>query len=202
MPGQNGDTVYLPIDSKFPLDKYVRLVEASEEGDSEKIEIARKSLVEEVKREARSICAKYIKVPLTTNFAVMYVPTEGLYAEIAKDSALTSRLQNEFSVTVCGPTTVTALLNSLQVGFTTLKIQKRSGDIVKELGKFRKDFLKYTDLIGKVKKNATTVVTTIEEVERRNTLINQRLSKVSGDLPEGDGERLIAADETVTTEEE
>lgn len=195
MPGQGDEKVYLPIDSKFPLDKYIRLVEASEEGDAEKVEVARKSLVDEVKREARSISAKYIKVPMTTNFAVMYVPTEGLYAEIAKDSALTSQLQNDFNVTVCGPTTVTALLNSLQVGFTTLKIQKRSGDIVKELNKFRRDFVKYTDLIGKVKKNATTVVTTIEEVEKRNDLINQRLSKVGGDLPLDDDTRLIASDE-------
>ena len=195
MPGQGDEKVYLPIDSKFPLDKYIRLVEASEEGDAEKVEIARKSLVDEVKREARSISSKYIKVPTTTNFAVMYVPTEGLYAEIAKDSALTSQLQNDFNVTVCGPTTVTALLNSLQVGFTTLKIQKRSGDIVKELNKFKKDFVKYTELIGKVKKNATTVVTTIEDVEKRNDMINQRLSKVVGDLPVDDDTRLIASDE-------
>lgn len=106
-------------------------------------------------------------------------------------------MQNDFSVTVCGPTTITALLNSLQVGFTTLKIQKRSGDIVKELNKFRKDFGKYTELIGKVKKNATTVVNTIEEVEKRNDLINQRLSKVGGDLPENDEIQLIASDEAV-----
>ena len=197
MPGQGDEKVYLPIDSKFPLDKYIRLVEASEEGDAEKVEIARKSLVDEVKREARSISSKYIKVPTTTNFAVMYVPTEGLYAEIAKDSALTSQLQNDFNVTVCGPTTVTALLNSLQVGFTTLKIQKRSGDIVKELNKFRKDFVKYTELIGKVKKNATTVITTIEDVEKRNDMINQRLSKVVGDLPVDDDTRLIASDEVI-----
>ena len=197
MPGQGDEKVYLPIDSKFPLDRYIRLVEASEEGDSEKIEGARKSLVDEVKREARSISQKYIKVPKTTNFAVMYVPTEGLYAEIAKDSALTNQLQNDFSVTVCGPTTITALLNSLKVGFTTLKIKKRSGDIVKELNKFRKDFGKYTELIGKVKKNATTVVNTIEEVEKRNDLINQRLSKVGGDLPENDEIQLIASDEAV-----
>ncbi|MDE5617190.1 MAG: DNA recombination protein RmuC, partial [Clostridia bacterium] len=104
--------------------------------------------------------------------------------------------QNDFGGTVCCPTPVTALLNSLQVGFTTLKIQKRSGDIVKELNKFRKDFSKYTDLISKVKKNATTVVTTIEEVEKRNDLINQRLSKVGGDLPDGDDEtKLIASDD-------
>lgn len=196
MPGQGDEKVYLPIDSKFPLDKYIRLVEASEEGDMEKTDAARKALVDEVKREARSISQKYIKVPKTTNFAVMYVPTEGLYAEIAKDSALTNQIQNDFGVTVCGPTTITALLNSLQVGFTTLKIQKRSGDIVKELNKFRKDFGKYTELIGKVKKNATTVVTTIEEVEKRNDIINQRLSKVGGDLPQTEDEtKLIASDD-------
>ena len=183
----------MPIDSKFPLDRYVRLVEASEEGDIEKIEVARKALIEEVKREARSIKNKYIKEPKTTKFAVMYVPTEGLYAEIAKDSALMSQLQNEFGVIVCGPTTISALLNSLQVGFTTLRIQKNSGLIVDAIKQFKKDFKTYTDLICKVKKNATTVVTTIEEVEKRNRIIDDRLSKVSGYLPDTQGVNLIAS---------
>lgn len=195
MPGQGEDTLYLPIDSKFPLDRYAALIEASEQGDQETTERARKALVDEVKREARSIQSKYIKVPKTTNFAIMYLPTEGLYAEIAKDSALMNQLQTEFRVTVCGPTTITALLNSLQTGFTTLRIQKRSGEILKELQQFQKDFKKYTDLIGKVKKNAETVVTQIGQVEQRNDIINRRLAKVGGELPDvDDNVELIASD--------
>ncbi|MDE6188990.1 MAG: DNA recombination protein RmuC [Clostridia bacterium] len=204
MPGQganNEKKVYLPIDSKFPLDKYVRLVEASEEGDSEKIEVAKKALIDEVKREARSIKNKYIKEPKTTKFAVMYVPTEGLYAEIAKDVALTNQLQNEYGVTVCGPTTIAALLNSLQVGFTTLRIQKNSGMIVDAIKQFKKDFKTYTDLICKVKKNATTVVTTIEEVEKRNRLIDDRLSKVSGYLPDSQEEITYIASADATEDD-
>ena len=184
MPGNSGEEqVYLPIDSKFPLDRYTQLVEISEEGNAESTEKARKALFDEVKKQAKSISSKYVKPPVTTNFAIMYLPTEGLYAEIVKDSAFTASLQNDCKVTVCGPTTITALLNSLQTGFTTLKIQKKSGEIVKELQRFRKDFERYTDLITKIKRNAKLVVDTVEDVEKRNEKIIGRLRKVGDELP-------------------
>lgn len=201
MPGNSGEEkVYLPIDSKFPLDRYTQLVEISEEGNAENTDKARKALFDEVKKQAKSISAKYVKPPVTTNFAIMYLPTEGLYAEIVKDSAFTASLQNDCKVTVCGPTTITALLNSLQTGFTTLKIQKKSGEIVKELQRFRKDFERYTELITKIKRNAKLVVDTVEDVEKRNEKIIGRLRKVGDELPAPAQEENLL--EQVTSEEE
>lgn len=194
MPGQGDKELLLPIDCKFPLDRYVELVEASESGDVVSIENARKELVGQIKKEARSISQKYVKVDLTTPFAVMYLPSEGLYAEIAKDSALTALIQNEFNVTVCGPTTITALLNSLQVGFTTLRIQKQSGEIAKTLQQFQKNFNAYAKLVSKVKGQAETVVKNIREMERQNENINKRLANVGGELPQDEEEKLIASD--------
>ncbi|MDE5654126.1 MAG: DNA recombination protein RmuC [Clostridia bacterium] len=193
MPGQ-GDTVYLPIDSKFPLDKYIALVEISESGDAEKTESARKELFNTVKEEAKSISKKYIITGVTTRYAIMYLPSEGLYAEIAKNSALTAHIQNEYHVTVCGPTTITALLNSLQMGFTTLKIQERSSEIAKALQDFQKDFTKYTNLVSSIKKNANTMVNTIGEVEKRNELITKRLAKVSSGISQDEEQKMIASD--------
>ncbi|MBD5086212.1 MAG: DNA recombination protein RmuC [Clostridiales bacterium] len=195
MPCQGNEKIYLPIDSKFPLEKYSKFVEASEEGDSVKIDKARRELVDEVKRAAKSISTKYIINMVTTRFAIMYLPIEGLYAEIAKNTALTTEIQNKYNVTICGPTTVTALLNTLQMAFTTIKIQKRSGEIADALQEFQTDFNNYTKLVTTIKKNATNVVETIDKVEKQNRLINQRLSKVVGDLPVDDDKRLIASDE-------
>mgnify|MGYP002801458806 FL=1 len=164
MPGQAGEEVYLPIDAKFPLEDYYRLLDASDDGDKAAVELARKALRDRVKSEARSINEKYIKVPRTTNFAVLYVPNEGLYAEILRDGSFASDLQTQYRVTVCGPTTISALLNSLQVGFTTLRIQKKSGEIIKLMQAVRTDFSRFTGLIDKIKKQAQTVVNTVEAV--------------------------------------
>ncbi|MDE5756343.1 MAG: DNA recombination protein RmuC, partial [Clostridia bacterium] len=141
-----------------------------------------------------SISQKYIKEDVTTPFAVMYLPSEGLYAEIAKDSALTALLQNEHNVTVCGPTTVTALLNSLQVGFTTLKIQRQSGEIAKMLQQFKKYFKDYTKLVAKVKGQAENVAKNIGDIEEQNKKINKGLANIGGELPQDEEERYIASD--------
>ena len=187
MPGQAGDEVYLPVDAKFPLEDYGHLVDASETGDKMAVEMARKKLLERVRSEAKSIAAKYIKPPLTTNFAVMYVPNEGLYAEIMRDGAFASDLQSQCRVTVCGPTTIAALLNSLQVGFTTLKIQKQSGEMMRLMVKVRKDFGKFTDLIRTVKNRAESVVKVVDEIDFRNQQIVRKLDKfedIEPQLPE------------------
>lgn len=183
MPGQAGETVYLPIDAKFPISDYEKLVEASESGNSDLVAIARKALYDRVKSEAKDIRDKYIKVPHTTNFAIMYVPNEGIYAEIMRNAQFSSMLQSDYRVTVCGPSTIAALLNSLQTGFTTLKIQKRSGEIIKQMRGIREDFGKFTTLISKVKEKAQGVVETIDKIDKRNDLLNKKLSKVGGDLP-------------------
>ena len=185
MPGQAGEKVYLPIDAKFPLEDYQRLLDAGDKGDNAAVELARKALRMRVVSEARSIGEKYVKPPLTTNFAVMYLPNEGLYAEVLRDGALVSDIQSKYRVTVCGPTTVSALLNSLQLGFTTLKIQKKSGEIIQLMQKVRDDFGKFTELIERVRKQAQTVVNTVEDMENRNRLLTKKLDKLGDDVPEG-----------------
>ena len=182
LPGKTDkDLVLLPIDSKFPIEDYNRLVDASEKGKQEDIQIELENLKRSVKAMAKSIKDKYIKVPTTTDFAVMYLPTEGLYSEIVKDPILTNDLRTNFKVLPCGPTVLAALLNSFSMGFQTLKIQKNSGEIAKLLLQFQKDFGKFTDLLGKMKNNAESVVKSIDAVDDRRRLIEQRLSKV-GDI--------------------
>ena len=182
LPGKTDkDIVYLPIDSKFPIEDYNRLVDASEKGNQELIQLELDNLKKSVKKMAQSIKEKYIKIPTTTDFAVMYLPTEGLYSEIVKDPELTNELRGRFKVLPCGPTVLAAMLNSFSMGFQTLKIQKNSGEIAKLLLQFQKDFGKFTDLLGKMKNNAESVVKSIDAVDKRRELIEQRLSKV-GDI--------------------
>ena len=204
MPGQAGEEVYLPIDAKFPLEDYYRLLDASDDGDKAAVELARKALRDRVKSEARSINEKYIKVPRTTNFAVLYVPNEGLYAEILRDGSFASDLQTQYRVTVCGPTTISALLNSLQVGFTTLRIQKKSGEIIKLMQAVRTDFSRFTGLIDKIKKQAQTVVNTVEDIDNRNRILTKKLDKLGDDMPEGyvEGEAAASLDVPLAGEEE
>lgn len=204
MPGQAGEEVYLPIDAKFPLEDYYRLLDASDDGDKAAVELARKALRDRVKSEARSINEKYIKVPRTTNFAVLYVPNEGLYAEILRDGSFASDLQTQYRVTVCGPTTISALLNSLQVGFTTLRIQKKSGEIIKLMQAVRTDFSRFTGLIDKIKKQAQTVVNTVEDIDNRNRILTKKLDKLGDDMPEGyvEGEAAASLDVPPAGEEE
>lgn len=203
MPGQKGEELYLPIDAKFPSDRYNELVEASESGDTDRVERARKDLATQIKKEAISIKNKYIKPPRTTNFAIMFLPSEAMYAEVIRDTALINLLQNEQNITVCGPTTMSALLNSLQLGFTTLKIQKNSVEIKKALTQFKADFKKYVDLTTKIKKSAKSIVDDVDKIEERNNYIDVRLAKVVDDTSLGieGGEKEVAADADGTGEE-
>ena len=179
LPGKTDkDTVLLPIDSKFPIEDYNRLVDASEKGNMADIQVEQEALKRSIKAMAKSIKEKYIKIPTTTDFAVMYLPTEGLYSEVVKDSALTNELRTNYKVLPCGPTVLAAMLNSFNMGFQTLKIQKNSGEIAKLLLQFQKDFGKFTDLLIKMKNNAETVVKSIDAADDRRRLIEQRLSKV------------------------
>ena len=182
LPGKTDkDTVLLPIDSKFPIEDYNRLVDASEKGTLEDVQREQIALKKSVKEMAKSISEKYIKVPATTDFAIMYLPTEGLYSEIVKDPELTNELRVRYKVLPCGPTVLAAMLNSFNMGFQTLKIQKNSGEIAKLLLQFQKDFGKFTDLLVKMRKNAESVVNSIDDADDRRKLIEQRLSKV-GDI--------------------
>ena len=152
LPGKKEDEkIYLPIDAKFPLSDYQLLIDASESFDKEQVDIARKNLFKRIKEEAKSISNKYIIEPKTTSFAIMYLPIEGLFAEVARDTTLLDELQNKYKVVVSGPTTITALLNSLQLGFRTLQIQKNSKKVWEALAKFRTEFYKFADDLEKSK---------------------------------------------------
>lgn len=179
LPGKKDEEkLYLPIDAKFPLEDYQLLVEASENFDKDKVESARKALFKRIKEEAKSISTKYIDVPKTTNFAIMYLPIEGLYAEVVRDSVLLDELQNKLHIIISGPTTITALLNSLQLGFKTLHIQKSSKEVWNALGKFRTQFQKFSDTLSKVKTHADKVVSTIEDTNKKTKDIEKVLSKI------------------------
>ncbi len=179
MPGKGDGEVLLPVDAKFPMEDYARLVEASEAGDVDGIEAASKALANRVKQEAMSIRDKYVKPPKTTDFAIMYLPTEGLYAEIIRKDGLVEDIQNKYRIVVCGPTTIAALLNSLQMGFKSVAIEKRSAEISKLLRSFIVDFEKFTMLLRKTGDNLTRVQTSLGDAEKRTDMIRQKLDKVS-----------------------
>lgn len=165
LPGTNqGDYTYLPIDSKFPLEDYYRLEDAYETGDKEQIELHRKSLLASIKRFAKDINQKYISPPDTTNFGILFLPTEGLYAEVVRQSAFFDSLRREENIVVAGPSTLSALLNSLSVGFRTLNIQKNADDISKVLGNVKLEFDKFGNLLVKAQKQLSTASKTVDSL--------------------------------------
>ncbi len=180
MPGKDDSgEVYLPIDAKFPLEDYQRLVEASDNGTKEDVDIAVKNIERRVKEEAKRINEKYIFVPKTTDFAVMYLPIEGLYAEVLRIAGLTETLQQQYKVVVCGPTTLSALLNSLQLGFKSLTIEKRSSEVWNLLGVFKREFSKFVDLLAKTQKKLDEASNTIEFATKKSRTIERKLKDVA-----------------------
>ena len=169
----------LPIDAKFPIEDYQRLCEASERGDIAEIENSIKALEKRIKEEAKSIRDKYIDVPKTTDFAIMYLSIEGLYAEVLKRTGLIEELQRDYKVTVCGPTTLASLLNSLQMGFRTLTIQKRSSEVWSLLGAVKQEFGKFVDLLAKTQKKLNEVSNTIDNATRKSRTIERKLKNIS-----------------------
>ncbi len=175
---KDDEKIYLPIDAKFPLEDYQLLVDASDRFDKEQVENARKNLFKKIKTEAKSISEKYIDVPKTTNFAIMYLPIEGLFAEVVRDTTLLDELQNKYKIVISGPTTITALLNSLQIGFKTLQIQKSSKEVWNALSKFKTEFKKFADSINTMKKQANIVVKSIDETSKRTERIQDVLNNI------------------------
>ena len=179
MPGQDeGDHVYLPIDAKFPVEDYQRLLDAQEIADADAANAAGRALETRVREEAKRIHAKYVAPPHTTDFAVLYLPTEGLYAEVIRRPGLFEQLQREHRVTVAGPTTLSALLNSLQMGFRTLAIAKRSSEVWKILGAVKTEFGKFGDVLDKVKKKLDEAGRHIDATGVRTRAIERRLREV------------------------
>ena len=179
LPSKDGDTVALPIDSKFPVEEFERLVDASERGDREGEERARKNLETAVKKQAESIAKKYILPPMTTDFAVMYLPSEGLYAEVARMTGLSDFLRMR-RIIACGPTNLCALLSTLQTGFRTAAIEKRSGELRQMLDVFRRDFAVFAELLEKTSKKLREAQDTVESAERRTGQIGRKLESFRG----------------------
>jgi DNA recombination protein RmuC len=189
--GGEGSVVWLPIDAKFPLEDYERLQQAQDAADPLAVEAAAKALEGRIKLEAKTIAEKYVEPPATTDFALLYLPLEGLYAEVLRRPGLLDTLQREFRVTLCGPTTLTALLNSLQMGFRTLAIEKRSSEVWMVLGSVKAEFGKFAEVLASTKRQLQTVANSIDQAEVRTRQIERRLRDVEV-LPGQDaGGRLL-----------
>lgn len=208
LPGPSGDPtqcVWLPLDSKFPQEDYLRLVEASEDGDAAAVHQAQTALIRSIQDSARDVGAKYLNPPRTTDFAILFLPTEGLYSEVLRQAGLVERLQRDHRIVVAGPTTLAALLSSLRIGFRTLAIEQRSSEVWKVLGAVKTEFGKFGDVLTKVKRQLETAGRTIDETEVRTRAMERRLRSVEElpaeaatemlDLAEGEPVDLLQAAE-------
>lgn len=197
LPGNNGnkkDIVWLPIDAKFPTEDYTRLITASENSDKVGVEEATKKLEIRIKSEAKTIRDKYIDPPNTTDFAILFLATESLYAEVVKIPSLLEHLQLEYRVVVAGPTTLSALLNSLQMGFRTLTVEKRSSEVWHLLGVVKTEFSKFGDILDKTHKKLQEATNQIENASKKTRTIEKKLQKVQ-ELPSSDAELLLLEEE-------
>ncbi|MBC8061881.1 MAG: DNA recombination protein RmuC [Clostridiaceae bacterium] len=170
--------VYIPIDSKFPIEDYQRLISAQEDGNLQLIEETSKQLDIRIKAEAKDIKEKYIDPPNTTDFGILFLPIEGLYAEVLRRTGLCEFLQREYRVIITGPTTLTALLNSLQMGFRTIAIEKRSSEVWQLLGTVKTEFTKFGDILEKTQKKLQEASNTIDFAAKKSRNIERKLSKV------------------------
>lgn len=182
--------VYLPVDSKFPIEDYQRLIDASIAADVEAVALHQKELIRRVKDEAKSISQKYVHPPKTTDFAILFLPNEGLYAEVLRTPGLMEELQREYKVTITGPNTITALLLSLQMGFRTLAIEKRSAEVWDVLSKVKTEFRKFGDVLEKTKKKIDQASNDLDQVGVRTRAIERNLRDVQ-ELPGSDQPSLL-----------
>lgn len=197
LPGHKADggPLWLPIDAKFPREDYERLLDAHERADAAAVEASAKAIEARLRLEARSIRSKYLAPPHTTDFALLFVPTEGLYAEVLRRPGLTEALQREHKVVVAGPTTLLALLNSLQMGFRTLALERRSAEVWDVLGAVKTEFAKFGDALAKTRKKLEEATNSIDAAQTRSNVMNRRLKAVEA-LPEQRALALLAPDDT------
>jgi DNA recombination protein RmuC len=172
--------LWLPIDAKFPREDYERLLDAQERADAPAAEIAGKAIEQRLRLEAKTIREKYVAPPHTTEFAILFVPTEGLYAEALRRPGLTESLQREYRVMLTGPTTLLATLNSLQMGFRTLALEKRSAEVWEVLGAVKTEFGKFGDVLAKTQKKLKEASDTIDAAQTRTNVMARRLKSVEG----------------------
>ena len=192
LPGRSdsGEPLWLPIDAKFPNEDYERLLDAQQRADAPAADAAGKALELRIRLEAKSIGEKYIEPPYTTDFAILFLPTEGLYAEVLRRPGLMEFLQREHRVVLAGPTTLLAMLNSLQMGFRTLALEKRSSEVWQVLGAVKNEFGKFGDVLAKVKSQTETVLNTLNSAEQRSRVMGKALRQVEA-LPDTESARLI-----------
>ncbi len=192
LPGRAADgvPVWLPLDAKFPREDYERLIDASERGDVAAIEAAGRALEVAVKAQAKSIRDKYVEPPHTTDFGLMFLPTEGLYAEVLRRPGLADTLQRDYRITIAGPTTLTALLNSLQMGFKTLAIEQRSSEVWQVLGAVKTEFGKFGEVLDKVKKKLDEASGEIDKTGVRSRAIQRQLREVEA-MPVVEATRIL-----------
>lgn len=195
MPGRSldGEPCWLPIDAKFPNEDYERLLDAQQRADLEGAEAAARGLEQRIKLEAKSMADKYLEPPHTTDFAILFLPTEGLYAEVLRRPGLMEVLQREYRVTLAGPTTLMAMLNSLQMGFRTLALEKRSSEVWQVLGAVKTEFGKFGDVLAKVKSQTQTVLNTLDSAETRSRAMNRALKTVEA-LPQDQARQVLPLD--------
>lgn len=198
LPGKgDGESVLLPVDSKFPVEDYKRLVDSEELGDVDAINDARKSLENSIKLFAKDIHDKYIETPYTTDFGIMFLPTESLYCEVLKNTALIETLSQKYRVVVSGPTTFVALLNSLQMGFRTLAIEKRSSEVWSLLGTVKSEFEKFGDLLDKTNKKLQEIGNTMAKASTKTRVIQRKLKDVVA-LPVANEDEFYGLDAALT----
>ena len=193
LPGRSddpNDCVWLPIDSKFPQEDYIRLTEASESADAEAVAQSTRELMRSVTQSAKTIAEKYLNPPHTTDFAVLYLPTEGLYAEVLRQPGMVSQLQQDYRVVVSGPTTIAALLNSLRLGFRSLAIEQQASEVWQVLAAVKTEFGKFGEVLDKVKKQLATASNTIDQTQTRTRAMARKLHKVE-QLPSGESDELL-----------
>ena len=193
LPGRSADPndcVWLPIASKFPQEDYIRLTEASKSADAEAVAQSTRELMRSVTQSAKTIAEKYLNPPHTTDFAVLYLPTEGLYAEVLRQPGMVSQLQQDYRVVVSGPTTIAALLNSLRLGFRSLAIEQQASEVWQVLAAVKTEFGKFGEVLDKVKKQLATASNTIDQTQTRTRAMARKLQKVE-QLPSGDSDELL-----------
>lgn len=193
LPGKDDDggSVYLPIDAKFPKDAYEQLLDAYDSSDPKQIESASKNIEQTIKNMAKDIHDKYLDPPYTTDFGIMFLPFEAIYGEVVRRASLLEQLQREYKIIVTGPTTLAAILNSLQMGFRTLAIQKRSSEVWRVLGAVKTEFEKFGGMLEKAQKNIQTANNQLEEVMGKRTRAIQRRLKTVEALPVAEAQLLI-----------
>ena len=204
LPGRSDDkdeNVWLPIDAKFPIEDYQRLVEAQEKGDAEMTETAAKQLEIRIRQSAKDISEKYLNPPKTTDFGILFLPIEGLFAEVIRRPGLTDSLQRESRVIIAGPTTLWSILNSLQMGFRTLAIEKRSSEVWKLLAVAKSEWSKYGEVLDRVQKKLHEASNSIEDAKTRTRVIGRKLKDVQ-ELPVSEADSILVLDSGNDTDEQ